>query len=107
MTEDSYVKIIVAIIGLLGGIITLLSSLVIKMRKQAVEDAKRDQKHQDSFERLFDELIGVKKRLDCHNGYAKKFEENSKELSKINNKLTGIEKDIEYLKTDRCVVKKG
>lgn len=104
MSEDNIVKVVIALIGLLGTIIGLLVGYIGKTKKQAVVDAMREQKQQDTFDKLFNELVDVKKRLDCHNGYAKKFEENTKELAVINNKLTGLQKDIDYLKTDRCKI---
>lgn len=104
MTEDNIVKIIIAVISLAGTLIGLLIGYIGKTKKQAVIDGMREQKQQDTFDKLFEEIEGVKKRLDCHNGYAKKFEENTKELSIMNNKITSIQKDIDYLKSDRCKV---
>lgn len=104
MTEDNIVKLIIALIGLFGTLIGLLVGYIGKTHKQSIIDAKREQKQQDTFNTILSEMESIKKRLDCHNGYAKKFEENNKELATINNKLTGLQKDIDYLKSDKCHV---
>lgn len=101
---SNFIPVIVAFIGFLGVLTGAIFGYLGKSKKQAVVDAIKEQKQQDTFDKLFNELVEVKKRLDCHNGYAKKFEENSKELSIINNKLTGLQIDIDYLKSDRCKV---
>ena len=102
--DDNTARIIIALISSASTIFGAIVTYLVASRKQSIKDAKREQKQQDTFEKLFYELDGVKKRLDCHNGYAKKFEENSRELAIINNKITGIQKDIDYLKSDRCKV---
>lgn len=94
MGEDNIVKIIVALITLSGTILGLIIGFLNKSRKQAIADAKREQKQTDQFERLFMELDGVKSRLDKHNSYAKKF-------GQIEQSIVDIKKDIELIRKER------
>ena len=64
-----------------------------KSRKHASQDAKREQEQRDLFTQLFKALEDVKRRLDEHNHYAEKF-------SEIKLDITGIKKDIEYIRKD-------
>lgn len=91
MGEDNIVKIIVALIALSGTILGIIVGYITKSKKQAIIDAKREQKQNDLFDRLFHEMEGIKLRLDTHNKYAEKF-------GKIEQSMIGIKKDIEYLK---------
>ncbi len=93
-------EVTISIISLLSaGIIegfSFLGQIAInkkKSREEAIKDAKKQQ-YQDDRDDYFDEQIGIiKKKLDEHNHYAKKFEE-------VNIKMTGLQKDIEYLRKD-------
>lgn len=87
--NDVQAKIIVALIGLLGTILGILGGFYGRSKKQAIEEAKREQNQADQFSRLFTEMNEIKKRLDVHNKYAEKFGE-------IEISLAGIKKDIEY-----------
>ena len=100
MSEDNIVKIIVAIIALFGTILGLILGIIAKNRKQAAEDARREQEQKDAFSQLFIEMNEVKKRLDLHNHYAEKFGE-------IDKSLVSIRKDIEYMKDAqaKCIQK--
>lgn len=89
--DDATAKIIVGLIGLLGTILGLIAGYFGRSRKRAVEEAKREQEQADLFNRLFIEMDGIKKRLDEHNHYAEK-------IGDIEITLTGIRKDIEYLR---------
>ena len=91
MGEDNIVKIIVALIALSGTILGIIVGYITKSKKQAIIDAKREQKQNDLFDRLFQEMAGIKTRLDTHNKYAEKF-------SEIEQSMVSIKKDIEYLK---------
>lgn len=93
MGEDNIVKIIVALLALAGTILGIIVGYIGKSRKQAVIDAKREQKQNDLFDRLFHEMEGIKKRLDTHNKYAEKF-------GKIERSMVSIKKDIEYLRKE-------
>lgn len=94
MGEDNIVKIIVALIALSGTILGIIVGYITKSKKQAIIDAKREQKQNDLFEHLFDEMNEIKKRLDTHNKYAEKFGE-------VEKSLTAIKKDIEYLRKEK------
>lgn len=91
--NDAQAKIIVALIGLLGTIFGILGGFYARSKKQAIEDAKREQNQVDQFDKLFSEMSSIKKRLDIHNKYAEKF--GSIEIS-----LAGIKKDIEYIRKE-------
>lgn len=93
MSADNITQIIVAVIALLSAIFGGILGYIGRSRKQAVLEAKREQEQSDSFQKLFEEMDGIKKRLDVHNKYAEKF--GAIELS-----LTAIKKDIEYLRKD-------
>ena len=92
--NDVQAKIIVALIGLLGTILGILGGFYARSRKQAIEEAKREQNQADQFDKLFTEMNDIKKRLDTHNKYAEKFGE-------IEITLAGIKKDIEYIRKEK------
>lgn len=92
---DNEIKI--ALISLLSAGITalfgFLGNIVINKRKSREEDIKeaKRQQYQDDRDDYFDEQIKIiKKKLDEHNHYAKKFES-------VDIKMTAMQKDIEYL----------
>ena len=93
MTPDNITQILVAVIALLSSIFGGILGYVGRSKKQAVIDAKREQEQADMFARLFLEMDGIKNRLDIHNKYAEKFGD-------IENSLTAIKKDIEYLRKE-------
>ena len=94
MTADNITQVLVAIIALLSSIFGGVLGYIGRSKKQAVIDAKREQEQSDLFERVFNELAGIRKRLDVHNQYAEKFGE-------IEISLTAIKKDIEYLRKEQ------
>lgn len=94
MNEDNVVKIVVTLITLFGTVLGIVVGYINKSRKQAVIDAKREQRQTDLFERLFSEIDAVKKRLDTHNSYAKKFGE-------IEQSVSTIKKEIELIRKER------
>lgn len=81
------VDMIIKIVSVAIAFITLLIA-ILKIYKHIIE---REQKQQDMFDRMFDELDGVKKRLDTHNHYAEKF-------GSIEKSMIIMQKDIEYIK---------
>ena len=91
MGEDNIVKIITAIISLFGVVLGVIVGYIGRSKKQAIIDAKREQKQTDLFDRLFNEIEGVKKRLDTHNHYAEKF-------GTIEKTIVTMQKDIEYIR---------
>lgn len=86
-----------ALISLLSAGITalfgFLGTVAINKRKSHEEDIKeaKRQQYQDDRDDYFDEQIKIiKKKLDEHNHYAKKFES-------VDIKMTAMQKDIDYL----------
>lgn len=109
--DDNTAKIIVSIVGLIGTVIGSLFTYLIKSKNQAIKDAEREQAQRDHINMIFEEQQKIKKRLDEHNGYAEKFANTSKDLAvmaveqkNIICSLDKMQKDIEYLKSDRCKV---
>lgn len=94
MSGENITQILVALIALLSTVFGGILGYIGRSRKQAVIEAKREQQQADSFEKLFQEMDGIKKRLDVHNKYAEKF-------GQIELSLTSIKKDIEYLRKEK------
>ena len=92
--SDVQAKIIVALIGLLGTILGILAGFYGRSRKNAIEEAKREQQQADLFKSIFQEMEEIKKRLDIHNRYAEKF-------SEVNETIISIKKDIEYIRKEK------
>lgn len=93
MDNEAQVKIIIAVIGLIGTVIGAVLGYVSKSKKQAIEDAKREQQQNDQFNKIFEEMNIIKKKLDEHNHYAEKFGE-------IEKSIVSIKKDIEYIRKE-------
>lgn len=75
------------IVALITGGFTFLGVLVVNhtnRKKDAIEQARRDQRFEDRLDRL-------EKKVDEHNNYGKKFGEASQAL-------VAIQKDVEWLK---------
>ena len=96
MTDDVKIAFISLISAGITAFFSFLGSVVITKRKtheEEIREAKRQQ-YQDDKDDYFDEQIKiVKKKLDEHNHYAKKFES-------VDIKMTAMQKDIEYLRKD-------
>lgn len=92
--NENAVKIIVAIIGLVGSLFGVMVGYFTTVKKQSIENVRREQEQKDQFERLFSEMNEVKKRLDEHNHYAEKF-------GRIEQSIISISKDVEYLRKDK------
>lgn len=101
---SNVIPVIVALIGFLGVLSGAIFGYLGKSKKQAIIDAKKEQINKDNWDRVFSEVDSIKKRLDDHNHYGEKFAKNSEELIKVNVKLEQVQKDIEYLKSNRCKV---
>lgn len=84
MDDTIVVALITGICAVVGQ--WLISRQSIKQKKTA--DAVRDA-------RLDDRLAGVEKRLDEHNGYAKKFAEISTDIAVIKNDIKTLYKERE------------
>ena len=94
MEESSRVQIVLAILALLG---TTLGSIIGywgKSKKQSIEDAKREQKQTDNFEKIFDWMREVEHKLDTHNHYAEK-------IGSIEKSLIEIKTDLKYVKESK------
>jgi Na+-translocating ferredoxin:NAD+ oxidoreductase RnfG subunit len=94
MDNEAQVKIIIAVIGLIGTVIGAVLGYISKSKKQAIEDAKREQQQNDQFNKIFEEMNIIKKKLDEHNHYAEKFGE-------IEKSIIAIKKDIEYIRKEK------
>ena len=102
----------------LAGLISAGASIVIqviisstKSRETSAKMMLHEQKQEDSINEVKKELVSVKNRLDKHNGYAEMFHENSKNIAIMSEKqesmsraINQLQKDIDYLKSDRCHV---
>lgn len=93
MDENNITQIIVAIIALVSAIFGSILGYIGKTKKQAILDATREQEQKDNFNKLFNEIESIKKRLDVHNSYAEK--------------IGGIKEDIALLKKDVEYIRKG
>lgn len=89
-----------SVLGLIGVVVGAVFTYLAKSRKVMIEEAKREQKQNDQFEKIFDELTGIKRRLDEHNHYAEKF-------GTIEKSVISISKDVEYMKKNNCYVNKS
>lgn len=78
------------IVAIITGITTITGSFIVNHREINKEKIKRARREQ------YIDLIleNIEKKLDEHNHYAKKFGE-------VEIALTGIKKDIEYLRKDK------
>ena len=84
-------QVIIAIIGASAVVASALIGYYSAVKKNAVNEARREQEQQDNFKEIFKRFDHVDKRLDEHNHYAEKFAE-------VANTMTAMQKDIEYLK---------
>lgn len=89
--DDSIIKIIVALIGLSGTVLGIIVTNISKSRKQAIEDALREENQNNLFKSLIEEMQEIKQRLDKHNKYAEKF-------ASVEKSIIAMQKDIEYLR---------
>lgn len=109
--EIDFTQIITSILAVIGSLIGTLTVLARKSKSEAVKEAEREQAQKDQIDMILREQQKIKDRLDKHNGYAEKFAENSKNLAilaveqkNIICSLDKVQKDIDYLKSDRCKV---
>jgi len=73
------------------GIFAIIGQYIISNRKakeQEIKDVVRDQKTDDRLARIEENQIRQEKKLDEHNGYAKRFEEIEKAIVKIETKIS-------------------
>ena len=103
--------LVAGVLAVIGSYVSNLALTIRKSREQAIKDAEREQEQKDKLDRIYEEQRQIKIRLDSHNGYAEKFANNSEKLAVLaekqeatNNAIERIQKDIDYLKSDRCKV---
>ena len=93
MSDEVKVAFISLLSATIVAVFTYLANLSHDKKKsheEEIKEAKRQQ-YQDDRDDYFDEQIKIiKKKLDEHNHYAKKFES-------VDIKMTAMQKDIEYL----------
>lgn len=109
--ETMVVNIITTVGAIIGSLIGTLGVIYGKSRKDAVKEAQREQAQSDKMDKLLEEQQKMKVQLKEHNGYAEKFANTSKDIAIIKEKQTyfnkaidDIQKNIDYLKSDRCKV---
>ena len=83
--------VIVGIISVAGSIIVQLIVSRSKNRENDSKMAAHEQEQKDRLDSISEWMKIVDRKLDEHNGYAKKFADTSKDIALI-------QKDIEYLK---------
>lgn len=82
---ESFVPIIVSIIGAAATIAGAFIAVNKGNREKEIKDAQREQWQKDQFE-------AINHKLDIHNGYAEKFGD-------ISRTMVAMQKDIEFLKS--------
>lgn len=109
MSEEIIVPLISGSLAIVGSFVGNYAVSLKKSREDAIKDAEREQAQKDQLAMILDEQKKIKERLDSHNGYAEKFAENSKSLAVMAEKQTylaksvdKLQKDIEYIRNDRC-----
>lgn len=86
MAENVAVALITGILAVLGTYVGNVTISRKKTREDAIRDARRDQELTDRLDRL-------EKKVDEHNGYAKRFEEIGKDIAVIRTELGFIRKE--------------
>ena len=86
MWENIAVALITGVLAVLGTYVGNVTISRKKTREQAIRDAKRDQELTDRLDRL-------EKKVDEHNGYAKRFEEIGKDIAVIKTEVSFIRKE--------------
>lgn len=94
MEESSVVQIILAILALIGTTLGAIIGYWGKSKKQSIEEAKREQKQIDNFEKIFEWMRDVENKLDTHNHYAEK-------IGSIEKSLIEIKTDLKYVKESK------
>lgn len=109
--EFDYTQIITSLLSVIGSLIGTFSVISRKSRNDAIKEAEREQAQKDQFKMILEEQKKIKTRLDSHNGYAEKFADTTKDIAIIaerqqalSDALNRLQKDIDYLKSDRCKV---
>lgn len=85
--ESIAVAIITGVLAVLGTYVGNVAITRKKTREDAIREAKREQELTDRLDRL-------EKKVDEHNGYAKRFEEIGKDIAVIKTELGFIRKEM-------------
>lgn len=104
MPESAIGPLISGALAVLGSFVGNYAISLKKSRETAIKEAEREQAQKDQLDSILAEQKKIKERLDEHNHYAEKFADTSKELAVMNERYKTMQKDIEYLKSDRCKV---
>lgn len=83
--------VVVGLISVVGSIVVQLIVSATKSRETDAKMAAHEQEQKDRLDNINDWMKTVDKKLDEHNGYAKKFADTSKDIALI-------QKDLDYLK---------
>lgn len=86
MTESIAVAVITGVLAVFGTWVGNVSVSRKKTREDAIREAKRNQELTDRLDRL-------EKKVDEHNGYAKRFEEIGKDIAVIKTEVSFIRKE--------------
>lgn len=86
MTESIAVAVITGVLAVFGTWVGNVSISRKKTREDAIREAKRNQELTDRLDRL-------EKKVDEHNGYAKRFEEIGKDIAVIKTEVSFIRKE--------------
>lgn len=85
--ENIAVAIITGVLAVLGTYVGNVAITRKKTREDAIREARREQELTDRLDRL-------EKKVDEHNGYAKRFEEIGKDIAVIKTELGFIRKEM-------------
>lgn len=86
MPESIAVAVITGVLAVFGTWVGNVSVSRKKTREDAIREAKRNQELTDRLDRL-------EKKVDEHNGYAKRFEEIGKDIAVIKTEVSFIRKE--------------
>ena len=111
MSEEIIVPIITGSLAVVGSFVGNYAIALKKSREDAIKEAEREQAQKDQLAMILDEQKKIKTRLDSHNGYAEKFADTTKNIAvmaerqeSLQRAMDRMQKDIDYLKSDRCKV---
>ena len=111
MSEEIIAPLITGVLAVVGSFVGNYAIALKKSREDAIKEAEREQAQKDQLAMILEEQKKIKVRLDSHNGYAEKFAETTKNLAvmaekqeSLNKAMDRMQKDIDYLKSDRCQV---
>lgn len=111
MSEELIAPLITGVLAVIGSFVGNYAIALKKSREDAIKEAEREQAQKDQLAMILEEQKKIKTRLDSHNGYAEKFAETTKNIAvmaerqeSLSKAMDRMQKDIDYLKSDRCKV---